>query len=95
MSNINLNELAALQLVLEFVSVKDLLSSAMNQFAEQEDTHSKDNADVCFQSDCYILEIIQATSRTVMCESALLQSNMSREFLCRKRKLPHEHSILK
>ena len=50
MSNINLNELAVLQLVLEFVSVKDLLSSAMNQFAEQEDTHSKDNADVCFKA---------------------------------------------
>lgn len=51
MGNINLNELAALQLVLEFVSVKDLLlSSAMNQFAEQEDTHSKDNADVCFKA---------------------------------------------
>lgn len=50
MGNINLNELAALQLVLEFIPVKDLLSSAMNHMAEQEDAHSKDNADVCFKA---------------------------------------------
>lgn len=42
---LSLDELTALKLVLEFVSVKDLLTSAMNHFAEQEDTHSKDNAD--------------------------------------------------
>lgn len=47
MGKMNLNELAALQLVLEFIPVKDLLSSAMNYMADQEDTHSKDNADVC------------------------------------------------
>lgn len=50
MGKINLNELAALQLVLEFISVKELLSSAMNHMAEQEDTHSKDNADVCYKA---------------------------------------------
>lgn len=50
MSNINLNELAALQLVLEFIPLKDLLSSAMNYMAEQDDTHSKDNADLCFKA---------------------------------------------
>lgn len=38
---LSLDELTALKLVLEFVSVKDLLTSAMNHFAEQEDTHSK------------------------------------------------------
>lgn len=47
MGNINLNELAALQLVLEYVPVKELLASAMNHMAEQADTRSKDNADVC------------------------------------------------
>lgn len=47
MSNISLNELAALQLVFEFVSVKELLSSAMNYLATQEDVHSKDTADLC------------------------------------------------
>lgn len=50
MSNLNLNELAALSLVLEFISTKDLISSAMNQFADQDDIRSKDNADVCFKA---------------------------------------------
>lgn len=47
MGKANLNELAALQLVLEYVSVKDLLHSAMNGFAECDDTESQDNADLC------------------------------------------------
>lgn len=47
---LSLDELTALKLVLEFVSVEDLLTSAMNYFAEQKDTHSKDNADLCFKA---------------------------------------------
>lgn len=47
---LSLNELTALKLVLEFVSVKDLLESAMNHFSEQKDIHSKDNADLCFKA---------------------------------------------
>jgi hypothetical protein len=47
---LSLNEITALKLVLEFVSVKDLLTSAMNNFAEQSDVHSKDNADLCFKA---------------------------------------------
>lgn len=50
MGNISLNEFAALQLVLEFVPVKTLLTSAMNDFSEQEDVHSKDNADLCYKA---------------------------------------------
>lgn len=45
MSNISLNELAALQLVFEFVSVKDLLSSAMNHMAESDNINLQDSAD--------------------------------------------------
>jgi hypothetical protein len=45
MGKVSLDELAALRLVL-----KDLISSAMNNFAEQEDTKSKDNANVCFEA---------------------------------------------
>jgi hypothetical protein len=30
--------------------VKDLIVSAMNNFAEQEDTHSQDNADLCYKA---------------------------------------------
>lgn len=47
MGKVSLNELAALQIVLEYVSVKDLLTSAMNGFSEKEDTRSMDNADLC------------------------------------------------
>lgn len=50
MGNMTLNELAALQMVFEFVPVKEVISSAMNYFAEQEDVHSKDNADVCYKA---------------------------------------------
>lgn len=50
MMKVNLNEIAALQLVLEFVSVNDLLTAAMNDFSEKEDTKSKENADLCFKA---------------------------------------------
>lgn len=50
MSNVSLNELAALQLVLKFIPIKELLSSAMDNFAEQDDTKSKDNADLCYKA---------------------------------------------
>lgn len=47
---LSLDELTALKLVLEFVSVKDLLTSAMNGFAEEDTTKAKDNADLCFKA---------------------------------------------
>ena len=47
MNRVSLNELAALRLVLEYVSVKDLLISAMNGFSQHDDTRSQDNADLC------------------------------------------------
>ena len=50
MSQVNkmsLNDMAALQLVLEDVSVRELLSSAMEGFASKENTHAQDNADLC------------------------------------------------
>lgn len=47
MSKVSLNELAALRLVLEYIDVKDLLMSAMHGYAQSEDTHSQDNADLC------------------------------------------------
>ena len=47
MDRVSLNELAALRLVLQYVSIKDLLTSAMNGFAQHEDTRSQDNADLC------------------------------------------------
>jgi hypothetical protein len=50
MDKVNLNELAALRLVLNFVSVTDLLTSAMDSFSENNDTKSKDNANICFEA---------------------------------------------
>ena len=50
MMKVNLNEMAALQLVLEFISVKDLLTATMNDFSEKEDVKSKENADLCFKA---------------------------------------------
>lgn len=50
MMKVSLNEMAALSLVLEFISVKDLLTAAMNGFSENEDIRSKENADLCFKA---------------------------------------------
>lgn len=50
MMKVDLNDMAALKLVLEFIPVKDLLTAAMNNFSENEDTRSKDNADLCFKA---------------------------------------------
>lgn len=46
----NLNELAALQLVLEFIPVEDLLVAAMDGFSDKTDVRSKENADLCFKA---------------------------------------------
>lgn len=46
----NFNEEVALKLVLNYISVKELITSAMNYFAEQTDVRSQDNADVCFKA---------------------------------------------
>ena len=45
----NLNEIAAMALIGEFVSVKELLTAAMKGFAEDEDIKSQENADLCFK----------------------------------------------
>lgn len=45
----NLNEIAAMALIGEFVSVKEL-PAAMKGFAEDEDIKSQENADLCFKA---------------------------------------------
>ena len=50
MMKVNLNEMAALQLVLEFIPIDELLNAAMNDFSEKDDTKSKENADLCFKA---------------------------------------------
>lgn len=56
MGKITLNEVSALRLVLEYVSVKDLLTCAMTGFAEKQDTRSQDNADLCYKAISSFLE---------------------------------------
>ena len=46
----NLNEVAAMALVGEFISVKELLTSAMKGFSEDESIKSQENADLCFKA---------------------------------------------
>lgn len=47
MHMLNLNETAALQLVFQFINVKQLLVAAMTGFAESDTPIDKDNADLC------------------------------------------------
>lgn len=46
----NINHDVALKLVLNYISLEELLTSAINYFAEQTDVRSKDNADVIFKA---------------------------------------------
>ena len=50
MSNVSLDEMVALKLVLSNVSVKDLIQSAMKGFAESDETRQQDNANICSQA---------------------------------------------
>jgi hypothetical protein len=50
MLKINLNELSALEFVLNYISVKDLLTYATLGFSECDTTKSQDNADICTKS---------------------------------------------
>ena len=50
MLNVNLNEQAALQLVLQFMSVKELITFAMYALSEGETVKNKENATVCLNA---------------------------------------------
>ena len=50
MLKINLNELSALEFVLNYISVKDLLTFAILGFAESNTERNQDNADICTKS---------------------------------------------
>lgn len=50
MLNVNLNEEAALRLVLRFLSVEDLITYAMHGLNDAESPKAKDNANVCFNA---------------------------------------------
>ena len=45
----NINDMVALQMLLSFIPVKDLVQAAMNGFAEEESVTGKENADLCFK----------------------------------------------
>ena len=50
MSNVSLDEMVALKLVLSNVTVKDLIQSAMKGFAESDEVRQQDNANICSQA---------------------------------------------
>lgn len=50
MKKVNLNELAALQLVFELISVPELLTAAMNDFSKGTSIKDKENADLCYKA---------------------------------------------
>ena len=47
---LNQNEIAALQLVLQFTTLKELLISAQNGFDDADTTKSHDKADLCWKA---------------------------------------------
>lgn len=49
MYNNNLNNVAALQMLLSFISVRDLIEAAMNGFADKDSVQDKENADLCYK----------------------------------------------
>lgn len=50
MDKMNLNEIAALSLVLNYIPMKELLQNAMKSFSESENIKSQDNANICSQA---------------------------------------------
>lgn len=46
----NINETAALNLVMSFITVKDLLAAAMSGFAQGDTTKDKENTDLCYKA---------------------------------------------
>lgn len=49
MLNNNLNDAAALQMLLSFVPVSDLIKAAMNGFSNDDSINAKENADLCYK----------------------------------------------
>lgn len=52
---LNMNEVAALMLVLNSVTVKELLTASVHGFDEKKDTKSQDSSNLCIQTlDAYL-----------------------------------------
>lgn len=45
----NINSVVALQMLLSFISVEELIKAAMNGFAEDDSETGKENADLCYK----------------------------------------------
>lgn len=50
MLNVNQDEVAALQLVLKFIKLKDLLKAAQDGFSLEESVVATENADLCYKA---------------------------------------------
>lgn len=46
----NINDMAALNLVMSFITVKELLIAAMSGFAQGDTTRDKENTDLCYKA---------------------------------------------
>lgn len=46
----NINDMAALNLVMSFITVKELLIAAMSGFAQGNTTKDKENTDLCYKA---------------------------------------------
>ena len=51
---LSMNENAALVLILEFISLKELISAAMDKFAESDNTKSQEMADLCSKAITFL-----------------------------------------
>lgn len=49
MLKLTIEELSALNMVLQFTTVKELLTAAMHGFAESEETRNKEVSDLCWK----------------------------------------------
>lgn len=45
-----INEQAAIKLLSTFISLKELITAAMNGFAENDSVKDKENADICYKA---------------------------------------------
>lgn len=71
MSN-NLNEMAAVQLLLQFISLKDLITAAMHGFADGDNIKDKENADLCYKAiEAFLSRWLTKAIATDGCDSLL------------------------
>lgn len=68
----NLNEMAAVQLLLQFIPLKDLITAAMHGFADGDSIKDKENADLCYKAvEAFLSKWLTKAIATDGCDSLL------------------------